>query len=162
MDTRHSEVDEFLACHRIAVVGVSRDRRHFSRAVVAELRRRGYDVVPVNPRGGDSAEAAWARRVQDIAPPPEAVLLLTPPAVSEQVVRDCVEAGVRRMWMHRGIGPGAASRAAVGLCSDQGIAVVTDACIFMHLPHAGFVHRAHRWGREAMRRTPRSSAVTPS
>ena len=42
-------IDSFLSCRRIAVVGVSRDPKDFSRAVLRELLKRGYDVVPVSP-----------------------------------------------------------------------------------------------------------------
>lgn len=148
MDQTRIAANAFLGCRRIAVVGFSRDPRSLSRAATDELRRRGYDVVPVNPNAGEAVDGRrCAARVQDVTPPPEAALLFTTPAVSEQVVRDCAEAGVRHVWMHRGMGPGAASSEAVAYCRSHGIEVVTDACVFMHLPEAGFVHRAHGWGR---------------
>jgi predicted CoA-binding protein len=134
----------------MAVVGVSRDPRHFSRAVFAEMKRRGYDVVPVNPLGGTVDGIACVRRVQDIQPTVEAAILMTPPAVTERVAEDCAEAGIRQVWMHRGMGVGAASPAAIDYCRAKGIAVVTDACPFMYLPETGFVHRAHRWCRQAL------------
>src|SRR5262249_51105709 len=135
MDDTRRAANAFLACRRIAVVGHSRDPRSFSRMAADELRRRGYDVVAVNPRAGAVVDGVvCAARVQDVSPPPEAALLFTTPVVSEQVVRDCAEAGVRHVWMHRGTGAGAASAAAVAFCRSHGIDVVTDACVFMHLP----------------------------
>jgi predicted CoA-binding protein len=68
---------------------------------------------------------------------------MTPPAATDQVVRDCSQAGVTRVWMHRGAGRGAVSPAAVSYCHEHGIAVVAGACPFMFLPAAGFAHRAH-------------------
>ena len=142
----------FLAHRRLAVVGVSRDPRDFSRTVVAELSRRGYDVVPVNPRGG------LIRRVQDIDPPVKAALIMTPPAITAEVVKDCAEAGIEHVWMHQGIGPGAASPAAIAFCEAHGISVVRGACPLMYLPETGFVHRAHRWCREVLR-SPRGDGT---
>jgi len=78
-----------------------------------------------------------------VSPAVDGALLMTPPAATEQVVRDCVEAGVARVWMHRGAGRGAVSPAAVAFCRERGIAVVEGACPFMFLPGAGLVHRAH-------------------
>jgi predicted CoA-binding protein len=135
----------FLTHRRIAVVGVSRDPRDFSRTVVAELTRRGYDVVAVNPKGG------FIRRVQNIVPPVQAAVLMTPPAVTTEIVKDCAEAGVRHVWMHQGIGRGAASPDAIAFCEAHGISVVSGACPLMYLPATGFVHRAHRWCREVLR-----------
>ena len=148
--------ERFLTHRRIAVVGVSRDPRDFSRSVVAELGRRGYDVVPVNPSGG------FVRRVQDIVPPVEAALLMTPPAVTTEVVKDCAEAGIRHVWMHQGIGRGAASPAAIAFCRDHGISVVSGACPLMYLPETGFVHRAHRWCRDVLRSPGGGGAATAS
>jgi hypothetical protein len=45
--------------------------------------------------------------------------------------------------MHRGIGPGAASPAAVAFCRVQGMSVVAGACPYMFLPGSGLVHRLH-------------------
>jgi uncharacterized protein len=133
----------FLAARRIAVVGVSSNEKDFSRAVMRELLRRGHDVVPVHPAMEEvEGRTCWAR-LQDVSPPPDAALLMTPPAATEQVVRDCAEAGVGRVWMHRGGGPGAASEAAVAFCEAHGIAVVRDLCPFMALPGASFPHRLH-------------------
>jgi uncharacterized protein len=152
----------FLTHRRLAVVGVSRDPRDFSRTVVAELSRRGYDVVPVNPVAGTFGETAFVRRVHDIVPPVKAALLMTPPAVTTEVVKDCAEAGIRHVWMHQGVGRGAASPAAIAFCENHGISVVSGACPLMYLPETGFVHRAHRWCREVLRSPRPDGAVTTS
>lgn len=137
----------FLALGRIAVVGVSRDPRDFSRAVLAELARRGLDVVAVSPHldPGVAVEGRpAARRLADVHPPPDGALLLTPPAATDAAVRDCVALGIRHVWMHRGGGPGAATPTAVALCRDAGVALVTDLCPFMALEGVSLPHRLHR------------------
>ena len=148
--------ERFLTHRRLAVVGVSRDARDFSRTVVAELSRRGYDVVPVNPSGG------FVRHVQDIVPPVEAALLMTPPAVTTEVVKDCAQAGIRHVWMHQGIGRGAASAPALAFCENHGISVVSGACPLMYLPETSLVHRAHRWCRDVLRSPRRGGSATAS
>src|SRR3954470_9607154 len=84
-------VTDFLAQRRLAIVGVSHEPKHFSRLVFRAFQDRGYDAVPVNRD----------LRVQDIRPPLDTALLLTPPAVTAEVVRDCAAAGIRRVWMYR-------------------------------------------------------------
>jgi hypothetical protein len=127
----------------MAQVGASRDPRDLSRAVLRELRRRGYDVVPVHPGIGELEGVQVFGRVGEIDPPVEGALLMTPPHATEEVVRECAAAGISRVWMHRGVGRGAVSEAAVAFCHERGIAVVEGACPFMFLPRAGFVHRSH-------------------
>jgi len=42
-------IEDFLAQKRIAMIGISRNPRDFSAALFEEFRKRGYDVVPLNP-----------------------------------------------------------------------------------------------------------------
>jgi predicted CoA-binding protein len=70
------------------------------------------------------------------------------------VLRDCLAAGVRRVWLHRGAGAGAATPAALALCAEAGVEVVHDLCPFMALPDAGFPHRVHHFLRRRLSRAP--------
>jgi predicted CoA-binding protein len=147
-------IDSFLSCRRIAVVGVSRDPRDFSRAVFRAVVERGYDVVPVNAAGGEMEGRPAAGRLGELWPPPEAALLMTPPATTDRVVRECAEAGVARVWMHRGGGQGAVSPDAVAFCREKGIEVVDGECPFMFLPGTGRLHGVHRFFRRLSGRLP--------
>lgn len=152
-----SAIDDFLAQRRLALVGASRDPADFSRVVLRELLSRGYDVVPVNPEGAEIEGRPCARRVSEIAPPVDAVLVMTPAAVSADVVRDCATAGVARVWLHRGAGIGAVSAAAVALCYEHGIRVVPGACPLMFLPGTGWFHGLHGLVLRLFGRHPRQS-----
>jgi predicted CoA-binding protein len=135
---------EFLAHRRFAFVGVSRDPADFSRQLLRDLVARGYDVVPVTREAVSEVEGRrCCRRVQEIVPPVEAVLLMTAPAASEGVVLDCVEAGVKLIWFHQGTGAGSASELALAGCKTHGIRAITGACPYMYLAKANLVHRAH-------------------
>jgi predicted CoA-binding protein len=143
---------ELLARGRFALVGVSRDEKSFSRAVLRELARRGHDVVPVHPALAEAEGRRCFARVQDVAPPVAAAIVMTPPDRAAEVVRDCAAAGVRTVWFHRGAGSGSASAEALALCRANGIEVVSDLCPFMALPDAGWLHRAHAFLRRAAHR----------
>jgi predicted CoA-binding protein len=135
----------FLAARRIAIVGVSRSAEDFSRALLRELIARGLDVVPVNPALGAAEGRRAFPTVEDVWPPPDAALLLVPAARAAEAVRGCLAAGVRRIWFHRGAGPGAASADALAACRANGVAVVEGLCPYMALPSVAFPHRAHGW-----------------
>ncbi|HEX6906433.1 MAG TPA: CoA-binding protein [Terriglobales bacterium] len=143
MPTTLEDVREFLGQRRIALVGLSRDPKDFSRLLFREMCQRGYDMIPVNPAAGELESRRCFARVQEINPPPEGALLMTAPRETERVVRDCAEAGVRRVWMHRGGGQGAVSKAAAEFCRQQGIHLVEGHCPFMFLPTTPFFHRVH-------------------
>ena len=136
-------IEDFLGQKRIAMVGISRDPASDSAKLFEELRRRGYDVVPVNPNAAEVQGLRCFARVQDIQPSVEAALLMTSPEVTETVVNDCAEAGIRRVWMYRGTGKGSVSAKAVEFCRARGMQVIPGQCPFMFLPDTAGVHRLH-------------------
>ncbi len=148
------EIHEFLAQKRIAVVGASRNPKDFNAMLFREFRRRGYDVVPVNPKAPEVDGLRSYESVQDIQPPVDAALLLTPPDVTATVAKDCVEAGVKHVWMYRATGKGAVSDAGLELCRKNGVKVVPGYCPFMFLPHNGF-HGIHGFVMKILRAYPR-------
>ena len=82
-------IEDFLGQKRIAMIGVSRDPKHFSVTLFEELCRRGYDVIPVNPGAPSVNGRHCFARVQDIQPPVTAALLMTSPEVTERVIEEC-------------------------------------------------------------------------
>jgi len=149
-----SQISDFLSRRRIAVVGVSRNPHDFTRLLFREFVHRGYDVVPVHPGIPEMEGRPCFARVSDVTPPVEAAFLLTSPLVTNQVVHDCVAAGVTRVWMHRAAGAGAVSPEAVAYCETNGIQVVAGECPLMFFPNAGFLHCAHGWLRRITGRYP--------
>jgi uncharacterized protein len=147
-------IEDFLAEKRIAMVGISRDPANFSVKLFEELCRRGYDVVPVNPNTAEVEGRRCFARVQDVQPPVEGVLLMTSAAVTETVVRDCAEVGIRKVWMYRAGGKGAVSRKALAFCEERGMQVVPGECPFMFLPGTAGVHRFHGLFRKITGRYP--------
>ncbi len=144
-DVSLNTIEDFLRQKRIAMVGVSRNKKDFSIMLFKELRRRGYGVVPVNPKATEIQGQKCFAHVQDVQPPVDTVLLMTPPAVTDTVVHDCAEAGVQRVWMYRaGDRGGAVSPEAIAYCRERGMQVIPGECPFMFLPQNGF-HRIHGW-----------------
>jgi len=133
-------IEEFLACRRIAVVGVSRNPSDYTTLLFREFVKLGYDAVPVNPHAAELEGRPCFPRVQDIQPPVEAALLLTAPEVTGQVVDDCAQAGVGLIWMRRAADPGV-----MEFCAVRGLRVISGYCPFMFLPGAPWFHRFHGW-----------------
>jgi predicted CoA-binding protein len=136
-------IEEFLGQHRLAVAGVSQNPKDFSRTMFHEFLQRGYDAVPVNPGAREIEGLRCYARMQEVSPPVEGVLLMTRPEVTEQVVRDCAAAGVKRIWMYRATGKGAVSSEAVEFCEANGMSVIAGECPFMFFPDGPWFHRFH-------------------
>ncbi|HEY6939303.1 MAG TPA: CoA-binding protein [Terriglobales bacterium] len=143
MPTTQDDIRDFLAQRRIALVGLSRNPKDFSHVVFREMSQWGYDMVPVNPAGGELEHRRCFARLQEIDPPVAGALVMTAPRETERVVRDCAEAGVRRVWMHRGGGQGAVSKQAADFCRQNGIRLVEGYCPLMFLTGTPILHRVH-------------------
>ena len=140
-----SPVQEFLSSRRIALVGFSRNPKDFSRMLDVQFRERGYEVVPVHPGVAEVEGRRVFPRVGAVEPTVDAALVIVPSSLAESVVRDCLDAGVRRIWFHRGGGKGSASPEALDLCRARGVTPIQDLCPMMVLPGASWPHRLHGW-----------------
>jgi predicted CoA-binding protein len=136
-------IDEFLALKRIAFVGVSSNKKHFSRSIFTGFREKGFDIVPVHPTLDNIEELLVFPKVQDIEPPVDGAFIMTPADITIQIVNDCKEANISKIWMHRGVGKGSVNQEAVELCHEYGIEVIPGQCPFMFFPDTPFFHKIH-------------------
>ncbi len=132
--TESEQIQTFLAGKRFAVVGASQDRAKYGNKVLRVYQQNGYDVVPVNPKV-DHVEHLQA--YADLASIPgdiDGVSIITPPAVTEQVVEDAIERGIKNIWMQ----PGAESNAAVAAAAKSGANIIAGGpCILVSLGYHG-------------------------
>ena len=139
-------IEEFLAQRHLAFVGVSRDERQFANEIYRRLRQGGRTLYPVNakaanaPIEGDGSFLTLA----SVPDPVEGVVVMVPSEVAADVVRQAIDRGIPRVWLHRGVGRGSVSDEAVRLCRDAGVSVVDGACPLMFEEPVRGVHRFHR------------------
>lgn len=122
-------IEEFVNQQVWAVVGVSQDRGKFGNIIFRDMRRAGYVVYGVHPSEDPVEGETIYGSLSELPVKPEVVNLVVPPAVTEQVVRECHTLGLPRVWMQ----PGAASAAAVAFCQEHGIKVIAGGpCAMVH------------------------------
>jgi len=135
----------FLANRRVAVTGVSRTpQTHGSNNVYKRLRDRGYEVFAVNPNTdlveGDPAYP----NLKAIPGGVDAVVIATRPEIAERTVHECVDLGIKHVWMHWGPDGGSVSKAATDYGRQHGITVLDGGCPLMFEPTADFGHKVMR------------------
>ncbi len=129
-------VQDFLAQKKIAVVGVSDKRETGCNAGYRRFKSAGYTVYGVNPHLTTFDGDPCYPDLKSIPEKPDAVFILANPKVTKQIVQQCVDLGVQRVWMHclmgtkPGLGAGATSvsQDAVRMCRENGITVIPGAC----------------------------------
>jgi predicted CoA-binding protein len=129
-------VKSFLGQKKIAVVGVSDKRETGCNMSYKKFKENGYRVYAVNPHISTYEGDACYADLKSLPDKPDAVFILANPKVAEQIVGQCVELGIKHVWMHcmMGTKPGLAasmtsvSQSAVDLCKANGIEVIPGSC----------------------------------
>ncbi len=146
------KANDFLSQQRIAVAGVSRQPNGTGNAIYKRLRERGYQVFAVNPNTSEAEGDICYPNLKAIPGNVDGVIIVTRPEAADLLVRECVEKGISRVWMHNGIhGAGSSvSESAVEFCKEHDIMVIAGACPLMFgKPSDGF----HRFMKNVMRVT---------
>lgn len=129
-------VNDFLAQKKIAVIGVSDKRETGCNLAYHRFLEAGYSVSAVNPHLTSFEGAPCYPNLAAIPDKPDAVFILANPNVTEQIVNECIDLGIHRVWMHcmmgtkPGLGAGmtSVSQSAVQLCREHGITVIPGTC----------------------------------
>lgn len=113
-------IQSFLASGPYAVVGASVDRSKYGNKVLRCYQQHGREVYPINARAEEVEGLKAYPSLAALPVPVKAISVITPPAITEQVVRDAAAAGVTHIWMQ----PGAESDEAIRLAEASGMAVI--------------------------------------
>ena len=113
---------------KIALVGASNDKSKFGNRIYRDLRSKGYNVVPINPKDenieGDKAYTS----IQMMEELPDIVNFVVPPPIAMKVAQNAVELGVEYLWFQ----PGSESDELENWLKDtDGIKYLINACIMV-------------------------------
>lgn len=150
-----SAIATFLSGRRIAVAGVSRSGKQPANAIYRRLRDCGYEVVPLNPKTTEVEGAACHPDLRSVPGALDGVVFAAPPAAAPEVVRQCAERGVRRVWFHRSFGEGSVSEEALAECRALGVEAIVGGCPLMFCGRVDVFHGCMRWWLQRRGRVPR-------
>ena len=117
----------------IAVIGISDNPARPSFGVTESMRDFGYRILPVNPAltqwEGIPAYPTLAAAVQALGPDEriDIVNVFRRPALVGDVVDQCLQLGLRTLWLQQGVINEPAAERAVA----AGMSVVMDRCIYV-------------------------------
>ena len=123
-------IASFLESPAFGVVGASSNRNKYGNKVLRCYQQQGRTVIPVNPRETTIEGLTCVPAVSALPPEVASISVITPPAITEQVVREAIDHDIRNIWMQ----PGAESAAAIATCEAHGVNVIADgSCVLVVL-----------------------------
>jgi predicted CoA-binding protein len=109
----------------IAVVGIARTTDKPSGGVPAELQRRGFRIVPVNPKADEILGEKAYPALTDVPEDVDVVEVFRPAAEAPEIARQAVAIGARALWLQLGIESEEARR----IAEEAGLDFVQDRCM---------------------------------
>jgi uncharacterized protein len=121
-------IKEFMGCKRVAVVGASDNQEKYGNKIVKNLRNRGYEIYPVNPRLQEVEGLTCYASLADIPVEVDVVDFVVPSAVTEEILKQCKELGLSRIWLQ----PGSESQASIDFCHANNLNIVHGVCVMVN------------------------------
>ena len=121
-------IEEFLDSKNVfAVIGVSRDPEKYGHKVYKDLKKAGYTVYPINPKAENVDGDKCYNSLRELPERPDVVDIVVPPKITERIIKECKELGIKRVWMQ----PGSESEEAISFCKENNIEVVHSVCVMV-------------------------------
>ena len=143
-------INEFVSGKKIAIAGVSSNPKKFSSTVFRDLKKKGYDVVPVNPKYNELLGEKCFYSVKDLDESYNRLLIVLPIPQMEIVFNEAVEKGISHIWLQQK----QFTPKVVALAEEKNIKLVYNECIYMWTnPHG--IHKLHRTLRSVFGKMPK-------
>lgn len=123
-----SMIEDYLRKQNVfAIVGVSTNPEKYGHQVYKDLKEAGYVVYAINPHIDEVLGDRCYHSLSELPEKPDVVDTVVPPEVTEEIVKECKELGIKRVWMQ----PGSESENAIRFCEENDINVVHDVCVMV-------------------------------
>lgn len=121
-------IKEFMAQKVFAVIGATDNPEKYGNQIVKNLKNRGYEVYPVNPKLEELEGLQCYAGITDVPVKVDVVDFVVPPSVTEEILKQCKDLGLNRIWLQ----PGSESEKAINYCTENKMKVVHSVCVMMN------------------------------
>ena len=111
----------------IALVGATDNPSKYGHTIYHDLKRKGYEVIPVNPQRATVDGNKAYEKLADIPRLPTIVNFVIPPRFTLHVLQQCLELGLMNVWLQ----PGAESPEVLEFIQEHGFNYLANACIMV-------------------------------
>lgn len=143
------QIDDFFAAEPVAIAGVSRNPKKFGYMVFKELKKKGLNVIPVNPNAGEILGIKAYHDVGSLPAGVKTLLVITNKKMTANVVREAINRGFKHIWIQQM----SESKEALKELEGSYVNSITGECILMYYKPSGF-HKFHRFLKKIFGRLP--------
>ncbi|MCM8817116.1 MAG: CoA-binding protein [Candidatus Omnitrophica bacterium] len=108
----------------IALVGVSANKSKMGYKMFEDLLQNGFNVKGVNPKNGVILGQRIYRNLSELEDKPDIAVVVVKPEITEKIIDDVNNAGIKKIWMQ----PGSESENAIKKALNYGMEVIHGKC----------------------------------
>ena len=108
----------------IAVIGVSLNAKKWGSKIYKTLKSVGFNVYPINPKYKKINNDVCYANLNSLPKKPDVVITVVPPKATEQIVKECKNLKIDKIWMQ----PGSESEKSISFCKNNHIKAVHNIC----------------------------------
>lgn len=128
------KIQQFFTSSAYGVAGASNNRDKFGNKVLRAYLQHNKTAYPINPNEKTVEGVACVAKIADLPGDVNSISIITPPPITEKIMQQAIDKGIKHVWMQ----PGAESDAAISLGEKHGINVIAKGpCILIVLGFHG-------------------------
>lgn len=137
---KKESIDEFLAAKKFAMAGVSTNEKKFGYIVFKELREKGFDICPINPKVNEIDGVKCYSSVKDIPTGYDKLFIVTPKDTTDNILKEASEKGIKHVWIQQM----ANTKESSSVAQNLEIELIEKECIFMFAEPVTSIHKFHK------------------
>ena len=109
----------------IAIVGASNNPEKYGNKIAADLKAKGFKIIPVNLKEKEILGLPVHAHLADIEETIDIVDFVVPPAVSLKVLEEVKKLGLQKVWFQ----PGSSDERVLEFCKQHNLNFIANACL---------------------------------
>lgn len=127
------KIAQMLKLKSWAVVGATDNRDKFGYKIYKFMKDNGFTVYAVNPGVNEILGEKCYSTLAELPAKPDAVDVVVPPRVGEEIMNECAQLGINNVWLQ----PGADAKSVIDKAESLSLNVIYDACIMVEARRHG-------------------------
>jgi uncharacterized protein len=132
------KIDRFLACKKFAIAGVSRTDHKMGNGIFREMKKKEFNVVPVNPNMETFDGEKCYNSIADLPADVDGLIISTKPGVTMSLINEALNRGINNIFIQQG----AQNAEIIEFARKNENNLICKRCILMFAKPAG-IHKFH-------------------
>lgn len=137
---KKESIEKFLSSKKIAIAGVSGNKKKFGYTIFNELRQKEFNICPINPKLNKIDEVKVYKSVLDIPNDYEKLFIVTPKSKTDKIIKQAAEKGIKHVWVQQMSN----TKETAILAKENNIELIEKECIFMFAEPVQSIHKFHK------------------